>query len=1180
MTVRLGIKSFVFGIYVVGIAILPIFHTFEKIPDVTKADFNKIYSSSINTTNEAIYEFTYSEMKNRTTALRITTELVSKDYVKGFPTIVVVRQQQRTLSWTIPMYLEYSDDATPYETVSRTLCPLDASHRSEKPEELNFFVDFSTFSKDPLNFTLKATKVEDFQVSIGVPKEIEITPSEPKFYMYSFPEGIDTVMVHATSKDESCAVMSIQKIQCPVYDLNTNVEFEGKYQTMTKQAAIQIQKADYPRQAFYVVFILKPLDKDCSSQLEAILPAGVKRAKNVTLEIKKTISGDKYYWGMLFAVALFGAFYLVAFLIGIFYHGCSKHRGIWMIPESHEEKLDQNDSGDLDSPVRPLNTGSESRTYGSIHKEADDDHNDLLSTMVKDSTSSSARNVSNNLADGKSVSSIDSEEIDFLNDADEEKDVFRTKTELFVYDLSRKKYKKQARNYTIYWRNLLAIAIFYGLPVLQLVFTYQKVLNVTGDLDICYYNFNCAHPWGQVSSFNNIFSNIGYVSLGILFLILVYRRKLIYDRAVQLESSMKKEMGIPQHFGLFFAMGIALIMEGIMSACYHVCPTYSNFQFDTSFMYIIACLCMLKIYQTRHPDISAKAHTSYLLMAFVIFIAVIGVIYGTSIFWILFACVYMFFYLVLSVHIYFMGRWKIDRGICRRLFVAVRYDLLRCRKPMYPDRMALLVIGNVINWSIAIYGAVNHSMDFATLLLGIFIGNLMIYCTFYIIMKLRYKEKIHRLAIFVIVSAAVVWGFALYFFFSNLTSSLLTPSRSREGNRDCLLVEFYDAHDIWHFLSSIALFFSFLVLLTLDDDMFSTRRDQIHMFKPLGKLFGRKRSGKKGRKNTDSSENDNNYETDDKSRPGACRIARTPVHEDAVVHLSAVQPGLCLSCSKDKTAALYDYDNHNLIDRWEGHERELTKIRNGKTCSSIFSASRDKSIKMWKSGNPHCLQEFNGHELVVTAIDLNHDDTWLCSGSRDNHVKLWDVNTAQCFLQSNIHRNLVTDLKFVPGTHLLVQTGEDKEVRLFDTRTMQVVHSYPRKHYIQMACDVSADGLHCITCSNGFGGNGCEVTLWDIRGRKIVHEYRDHGEAVESCIFLPSIGGKQLIATTSRDTTVRLWDMNTKECLSCFPVVGSGPLTSIICYDDLSLCVSSFNSGIISLKLSPSDFTLQQTGQF
>ena len=37
--------------------------------------------------------------------------------------------------------------------------------------------------------------------------------------------------------------------------------------------------------------------------------------------------------------------------------------------------------------------------------------------------------------------------------------------------------------------------------------------------------------------------------------------------------------GIPQHFGLFYAMGLSLMMEGILSGCYHVCPSYSNYQF-------------------------------------------------------------------------------------------------------------------------------------------------------------------------------------------------------------------------------------------------------------------------------------------------------------------------------------------------------------------------------------------------------------------------------------------------------------------------------------------------------------------------------------------------------------------------------------------------------------------------
>ena len=38
-----------------------------------------------------------------------------------------------------------------------------------------------------------------------------------------------------------------------------------------------------------------------------------------------------------------------------------------------------------------------------------------------------------------------------------------------------------------------------------------------------------------------------------------------------------------------------------------------------------------------------------------------------------------------------------------------------------------------------------------------------------------------------------------------------SPARSREGNKECVFLEFYDYHDVWHFMSACALFFSFLV---------------------------------------------------------------------------------------------------------------------------------------------------------------------------------------------------------------------------------------------------------------------------------------------------------------------------------------------------------------------------------
>ncbi|MGH0191709.1 UNVERIFIED_CONTAM: hypothetical protein FKN15_070823 [Acipenser sinensis] len=112
-------------------------------------------------------------------------------------------------------------------------------------------------------------------------------------------------------------------------------------------------------------------------------------------------------------------------------------------------------------------------------------------------------------------------------------------------------------------------------------------------------------------------------------------------------------------------MAIALVMEGVLSACYHVCPNYSNFQFDTSFMYIIAGLCMLKLYQTRHPDINASAYFAYATFAVVILLTVLGVIFGKNAtwFWILFSLIHVIASLTLSTQIYYMGRFKI--GTCQ-----------------------------------------------------------------------------------------------------------------------------------------------------------------------------------------------------------------------------------------------------------------------------------------------------------------------------------------------------------------------------------------------------------------------------------------------------------------------------------------------------------------------------------
>ncbi|XP_023227870.1 SID1 transmembrane family member 1-like isoform X3 [Centruroides sculpturatus] len=777
-----------------------------------RANFSQEYDNAVRSDRQITYWYRYQFGRNQNSAIRVKVNSINA--TKGIPILFVVRQQQAVISWQVPLVLE---NIYEYRTVGHTLCPLQNYLNSDRKIPFgnqNVYIDVSSASNDSVTFSLCVKIIKNFVMSNSPnesnPVHVEITPSQPQYFEYQFPPNVDVVLVHVTSDDDQCMVVSVQDIKCPIFDLDRNIEFRGLYQTMSRQAGITVQRKEFQEGRFYVVLLLKPTNADCLGVSLNHPDGSSVRSKNITVKISPSVTKTEYYEAVFEAICFFIIFYVLSVVISAVYYIRDGRNA------SEASLLDRSGWS------RNQQQGHQTlQNYGAVAITNNDGNNDTgVSSVVSAST------------DGNdSDSSLDETDVDMLHDVDEEKDVFRTKTFLYVADLARKKEKKLRKKTKLYTLNLLTIAVFYGVPVLQLVYTYQTVLNVTGNEDICYYNFLCAHPLGVFSDFNHVFSNIGYIMLGILFLLLVWRRDILHKKAVDSNCHLEKFYGIPQHFGLFYAMGLALIMEGILSGCYHVCPNYSNFQFDTAFMYVIASLCMLKIYQTRHPDINAHSHSSYLSFAIVVVVGVLGVLNGSWIFWIVFTVAHVLCCLALSAQIYYMGRWKLNFGIFKRMYLTLRNDLMtHFTRPMYMDRLVLLIIANFINWSWSFYGLIILPRDFASYLLAIFITNLLLYLAFYIIMKLRHKEKILPPSLTYIILSMITWGAALYFFSKKNITWQKSPALSRENNKKCLLVNFYDGHDVWHFLSSAALFFSFMTLLTLDDDLIFTPRDAIPVF--------------------------------------------------------------------------------------------------------------------------------------------------------------------------------------------------------------------------------------------------------------------------------------------------------------------------------------------------------------
>ncbi|XP_071305817.1 SID1 transmembrane family member 2 isoform X3 [Agelaius tricolor] len=663
-----------------------------------EAQFNTTYSDWVHANLLNIYAFNHSVRRNRTEGVRVSVHVLSDQ--KDQPVLFVVRQKEAVVSFQVPLILRgLYQRKYAYQEVSRTLCQ---PQTKAEVETQHFYVDVSTLSLNT-SYQLRVTRVENFVLRTNERFSFNATAAQPQYFKYEFPEEVDSVIVKVTSAMAfPCSVISIQDILCPVYDLDNNVAFIGMYQTMTKKAAITVQKKDFPSHSFYVVVVVKTEDEACGGALP-YYPLSKNaspdepvdqhnRQKRLEVMVSPAITSEAYVRSVLFCLGIFLSFYILTLLIAC-WESCRQHKRKGLLAAMDSPSLDTASllGHSRTIPDSFLNHGPyDSYGYGSFGNGSSSSTEGITDSLGSAEVSYSyvgERSLENVASRPRldSLSSVEEDDYDTLADIDYDKNVIRTKQYLCVADLARKDKRVLRKKYQIYFWNIATIAVFYALPVIQLVITYQTVVNVTGNQDICYYNFLCAHPLGNLSAFNNILSNLGYVLLGLLFLLIILQREINYNRALLRNDTHALECGIPKHFGLFYAMGTALMMEGLLSACYHVCPNYTNFQFDTSFMYMIAGLCMLKLYQKRHPDINASAYSAYACLALVIFFSVVGVVFGkgNTAFWIVFSVIHIVATLLLSTQLYYMGRWKLDSGILRRILHVLYTDCVRqCSGPM------------------------------------------------------------------------------------------------------------------------------------------------------------------------------------------------------------------------------------------------------------------------------------------------------------------------------------------------------------------------------------------------------------------------------------------------------------------------------------------------------------------
>ena len=150
--------------------------------------------------------------------------------------------------------------------------------------------------------------------------------------------------------------------------------------------------------------------------------------------------------------------------------------------------------------------------------------------------------------------------------------------------------------------------------------------------------------------------------------------------------------------------------------------------------------------------------------------------------------------------------------------------------PQVRSRLIFLIIISMFNTAFCLFFALNPKSYASNYLLYIFMGNMGLYLFYYKIMKMICDEMPPWHAWFYFVCSIIMALPSMYFFKHKEKTTDLSPAESRSLNRDCLLFNIYDGHDIWHFLGAGGIFFMYMFLLTIDEDLNHARRQLIRVF--------------------------------------------------------------------------------------------------------------------------------------------------------------------------------------------------------------------------------------------------------------------------------------------------------------------------------------------------------------